>query len=153
MNCKGVQPLLSAYLDRELSGDEMLDIRAHLSECRECQFEADNLRSLKRLLMGMEAPEPPIDFESRLVASVMHPRDEPARPRRVFASALVFAGVAACSMFVTLFVISNAQRPIQTVQLHDRTIPFEIQRDQAFSGSDDPLGGAPLITAAAYGTR
>ncbi len=105
MNCKSVQNRLSAYLDRELGGDELLVLRAHLSTCRECREELDGLRALKSLLGGVPCPEPPDDLSDKLTASMLKLRYE--EPRKLFkVSAFMFAGVAACSMLGTLVALN-----------------------------------------------
>ena len=43
MNCGRVSNQLSAYLDRELTGTEMLQIRSHLTECDRCRSEHEAL--------------------------------------------------------------------------------------------------------------
>ncbi|MDR3689245.1 MAG: anti-sigma factor [Fimbriimonas sp.] len=105
MNCKSVQNRLSAYLDRELGGDELLQIRAHISTCRDCRAEADSLRALKCLLGGVSCPEPPEGLSDRLTANMMKLRhEEPRKTLRV--SALMFASVTACSMLATLLIVN-----------------------------------------------
>lgn len=149
MNCKTVQNRLSAYLDRELGGDELLQMRAHMSMCRECRCEAEGLRTLKSLLGGIECPEPPSDLPQRLTAAVLRQRfEEPRRTIRI--SALMFAGVTACSMLATLLVLNfgfgghSAQTAIRS-------------SDQAsigygpFGGADS--GDAPILSAANFGPR
>lgn len=60
MNCHKVQSLISAYVDCELSGHEMLAIRHHLSECPECNSEFESLFQIKRALgrLGSKYPHP-----------------------------------------------------------------------------------------------
>ncbi len=58
MNCRKVQSLISAYVDCELPGVEMLSIRQHLSECSECSFEYESLLRVKRVF-GSMAPKTP----------------------------------------------------------------------------------------------
>lgn len=72
MNCRRVSNLLSAYLDAELAGAEMLDIRDHLSRCPFCAREYEGLRQTKRLLgaLALRMPEVGTDFEARLRQSV-----------------------------------------------------------------------------------
>lgn len=72
LNCRRVSNLLSAYLDAELAGTEMLDIRDHLSRCPSCAREYDELRQTKRLLgtLALRTPEAGTDFETRLRQSV-----------------------------------------------------------------------------------
>ena len=50
MNCHKVQSLISAYVDSELSGLEMLAIRQHLSRCEDCREEFEALHSVKKAL-------------------------------------------------------------------------------------------------------
>lgn len=50
MNCRKVQNLISAYVDCELTGVEMLAIRHHLSGCAECRHGFDQILQIKRSL-------------------------------------------------------------------------------------------------------
>jgi len=151
MNCKSVQNRLSAYLDRELGGDELLQIRAHISSCRECRNEVDGLRALKSLLGGVSCPEPPEGLSERLTASMMKMRiEEPRKSFRV--SALMFASVAACSMLATLLFLNYGfSRHLNAP--NSRMSGSGI----ADSGSEsiDPLGDSvgPVISAANFGPR
>jgi anti-sigma factor RsiW len=67
-----VRNLLSAYLDAELAGTEMLDIRDHLSRCPSCAREQEGLRETKRLLgaLALRLPQDTTAFEAHLRQSV-----------------------------------------------------------------------------------
>ena len=71
MNCKAVQSRLSAYLDRELTGTELLELRDHLRNCDECRAEETELRQLKNLLGSLSVAEPSADLADRLCARVL----------------------------------------------------------------------------------
>lgn len=58
MNCRKVQNLLSAYLDREMSGVEMFAIRRHLSECAGCNLEFESLIVIKQALGNLPQKNP-----------------------------------------------------------------------------------------------
>jgi anti-sigma factor RsiW len=58
MNCGRVSNQLSAYLDRELTGAEMLQIRGHLSACDSCRTEYEALSRMKMMLGRLRTPEP-----------------------------------------------------------------------------------------------
>ena len=58
MLCSRVQNLLSAYLDRELTGAEMLEIRRHLRDCAPCEREREALLHVKQLLHVLPAAAP-----------------------------------------------------------------------------------------------
>jgi putative zinc finger protein len=82
MHCGRVSNLLSAYIDRELAGTEMLQIRRHLDLCSGCAAELESLRRVKSVLSAAPPHEPSGD----VVAAVMRrwsERGEDARaPRR-----------------------------------------------------------------------
>ena len=152
MNCKSVQNRLSAYLDRELGGDELLQIRAHVSVCRECRMEAEGLRSLKSLLGGVQCPEPPADLAEKLTANMMRQRYEVPR-KTVRVSALMFAGVAACSMFATLAVLNlNVVRSRNPSVLHlSGGSALDVPNAEGFGKPSFDDG--PVISAANFGLR
>jgi len=66
MNCHKVQSLISAYVDCELSGHEMLAIRQHLSECPECNAEFQSLFQVKRALGRLNSKHPHPDLAERI---------------------------------------------------------------------------------------
>lgn len=72
MNCRRVSNLLSAYVDKELAGAEMLEIRAHLSRCSHCQNEHDQLQQTKQLLgaLALRAPRDPARYEALLLRTI-----------------------------------------------------------------------------------
>jgi|YNPNPStandDraft_1061719.scaffolds.fasta_scaffold17559_2 anti-sigma factor RsiW len=72
MNCRRVANLISAYVDGELSGAEMLAIRRHLSECAECAEEYESIRLVKQAVSRLRAVVPRKDF----VAAVASRLDE-----------------------------------------------------------------------------
>jgi len=152
MNCKSVQSRLSAYLDRELGGDELLQIRAHMSVCRECRCEADGLRTLKSLLGGIQCPEPPEDLAQRLTANMLRQRyDEPRRTVRV--SALMFAGVTACSMLATLLVLNYgvARHSGESTTQKIGASSSPMAGDGPFGG--DGFGNGSILSAANFEPR
>lgn len=76
MNCGRVSNQLSAYLDRELTGTEMLQIRSHLGDCDRCRDEYEALGRIKMMLGRLRSTEPSAGF----VAATMR-RFESAAPR------------------------------------------------------------------------
>ena len=159
MNCKSVQNRLSAYVDRELTGAEMLSVRAHLSICEMCRIEEDGLRRLKQVLAASPAPEPPADLADRLMASILADRKpEPARPKWRL-NGLAFAGIAACSMAVTYVTLSVLQGqggpsgPVSAGKGSRANVAFEVERDQAMMAGTDATGGVPIISASTYASH
>ena len=151
MNCKSVQSRLSAYLDRELTGQEQLSIRDHLRDCSECRSEESAIREFKCLLGGLSEIEPPADLADRLCASVI--RYAPA-PQPMFnwrKSFLTFGAVAACSMAVTLYVTSpKPVAPVVKAPVKDN-VKYDVMQDQAYSIGYDATSGTPVSSVSNYG--
>ncbi len=62
MNCRRTRSLLSAYIDREITGYEMLEMREHLGRCTECRSEHESLLTVKRLLSALPDKEPRVEM-------------------------------------------------------------------------------------------
>jgi len=67
MHCGRVSNLLSAYIDRELAGTEMLQIRRHLEGCPGCSAAYGSLRRVKSLI----AAAPSVELSGDVTAAVM----------------------------------------------------------------------------------
>ena len=50
MNCKDCSEKLDRYVDRELSGTEVLELQLHLEGCPDCADHYEFQASLKRLV-------------------------------------------------------------------------------------------------------
>src|SRR5690349_14585766 len=105
MNCKTAQSLLSAYVDEELTGREMLQMREHLNDCPECAEEHTCVEALKRLLGASPVPEPSADFEDRLVLRVLSATHAPGDQKRI--SLLALTAIAAASMLGTMLLLNS----------------------------------------------
>jgi len=68
MNCRQVSRLVSAYMDGELTGTEMLQIRRHLDGCRACTLQYESLRYTKHLVARLSYAEPRAGFAERICA-------------------------------------------------------------------------------------
>lgn len=148
MNCKTVQARLSAYVDAELTGHEMLELRRHLDACEGCRAEERAERALKSMLGDAPAVEPPADLELRLLRALdAEPKRTPARP--LLRPAIVYAGLAAVAMFATLTFLDRTPTS-ETVAERGPDASSLIRRDQAFTASADPLSGGQAAMPASY---
>jgi hypothetical protein len=66
VNCRRTRSLLSAYVDAELTGFDMLQIRDHISRCGDCGSEHESLLSVKRILSSLPDKQPSPEFIFRL---------------------------------------------------------------------------------------
>lgn len=175
MNCCKVSRLLSAYLDSELTGAEMLAIRDHLRTCSTCQVEIQGLKVAKRL-SGCEVPQPPVGMESRLIRAVQAAKNNPlasTRPRR-FTANLSFAAASMLLVGLAAVFWSAAKEPISVpAQPYSReqgpkpppthtelagaapesmhNSDQEVQQEREFVDGSNPLSGP--ASAIAYADR
>lgn len=78
MNCRRIQHLLSAYLDRELRPGREASVRTHLEACPACRERLALLRRAASLL-DQPAPAPPAGLAERIIRAAA---SEPVRPVR-----------------------------------------------------------------------
>ena len=67
MNCRRVVNLMSAFVDGELTGTEMLTIRRHIGDCPECARERESLRATKLALARLRTVRPRKDLTACIV--------------------------------------------------------------------------------------
>jgi len=68
VSCRRIRSLLSAYIDGELTGYDMLAVREHIATCCDCQEERESLLTVKRLLGSMCDPVPDPTFVRQLAS-------------------------------------------------------------------------------------
>jgi hypothetical protein len=68
LNCQRTQSLLSAFLDGELTGEEMLLVRRHVFSCNDCHKEFVSLQVVKRLLGSLDSVDANDEWQSRVTA-------------------------------------------------------------------------------------
>jgi len=118
MNCRRVSSLISAYIDGELTGIEMLEIRRHLESCRSCTLQYESLRLTKQLLSRLAYAEPRAGLADRICKRL----DEVAVPQhlRLWHKILdyghrkltpVAAGCAALGAILAFLVSDQAGQP------------------------------------------
>lgn len=69
MNCRKAQRLLSAYIDSELTGTEMIYVRNHIYTCDNCNREYKSLLAVKRSLGVMSLKVPLSDNFAAMICS------------------------------------------------------------------------------------
>lgn len=151
MNCRRACSLISAYLDAELSGDEMASVREHIEVCQSCQSETEAIVQIKSLVSRSSDPCPSPDFEIRLIERVFG--DTPTATKRSFRIAhLLGVAVAAGAIAFALASFLAPSRGSRPVGPSDALMGSEIRHDQMYYSASDPLGGpaAPIVSVS-YG--
>lgn len=159
MNCKYVQSRLSAYVDRELSGPEVAEIRHHLSECDACRLDEAEVVALKSILGHASPVEPSEGFEDRLVAHVFGNRVPSAAPsavpsvmpgRRTWAMAAAAACLAGAATLALLPALRGSEAPTASPS-HSNDISVKIGSDQIATTSADPFSTPRIGVPVYYG--
>lgn len=70
MNCGQIDRLISAYIDGELAGVEMLAVKRHISNCPRCADEFESIRNVKRMMSGMAYVTPQRDLTSLICTRI-----------------------------------------------------------------------------------
>jgi anti-sigma factor RsiW len=66
MNCHRVQSELSAFLDGRIAADAKESVANHLSECRDCERNWNELYGLRSAVRGLATAAPPARLETQL---------------------------------------------------------------------------------------
>lgn len=149
MDCRRVEPLLSAYLDHELAGAESLEVRRHLSHCSHCQREADSIRDLKSRLAAFPSIGPAAELPPTLDADTVY------WPKTGLRNALLGLGLAVASMLVTFAVVNRPVRhePTELAKTANSR-SLDAAADRAYVTSADPVsGGVPVLSVGYSGDR
>lgn len=113
MNCRSAEPLLSAFLEDDLSQNERRNLESHLLSCRRCSQAARELRATLVLLQTIPEVETSPHFEADLLARIRSGEGlrpsviewlrtylEPARLRPLF-----LAGAGACAIWISVLLV------------------------------------------------
>ena len=159
MNCKSTVEMLSAYLDRELGATERNAVRVHLAECDRCRADERELRALKGLLLGVRAPEPTPDFETRLMARLHSEASSPSLPRFSLPRLRPviigqFGGMALAAALAVVVVTHGTSprrvNPAPSPRLDDAVARADdqvyAQHSEAYHLAADNAYGAPLLS-------
>lgn len=150
MTCRNVEVKLSAFVDAELSGREMIAIREHLSGCESCQIELEALSTVRRMIQdSVETPPLPEGMEERLMAAL----DAQDRQARRPSPRLVLAGGLVCALAMLGFVSVNRKMEQEREKQFVERVERRLRSDIVFVSDGDAISGTPIVTATTYGRR
>lgn len=115
MNCWRVQHLLSAYIDSELTGTEMIAVRHHIDSCEACKREYASILAVKKCL-GLMATKRPVskDLANKICSRVSYERSNQHAyrdaPSFVIALSMIckFKYYAISAAIIVLFLVMGA---------------------------------------------
>lgn len=147
MGCIFSKSTISAYVDGELTGVEMLRVRAHLRECAQCAQAAEEMKSVKQALISLRTVPPPAGLADRLCEAIAdaRPLSPVARtferlrgafsPRRRVRVAWTVAAAAACMLFAVLLTGIHNESPLVSAQpLNEYAVQHEMVDLADFQG-------------------
>ncbi len=120
MQCEDIKDLLSAYIDNELSKDEVRLVEAHLFTCAGCAAELDRLRAAITRVAGLARPEMSEAAAARLAAAVnaslaagqvSHRREETKSRWRWLAGPAFLSAAAAVGAVAVAVVVWQGAAP------------------------------------------
>ena len=140
MECKKFQSLASTYLDRQLTDDEAVAYRAHLSACGDCRLHLAEVEQASLMLRELLTPETPRELRGYVMREVAgHARKEitvaqravgwltKLNPRLVAYS----AGSVISAMLFALVFSGFRPIPVPAVEANETALIFPV-----VSGSD-----------------
>lgn len=98
MNIHENTALLDAFVDGELTSDEMVQVQAHLDECPECRAYVDDAMAIRAAFPTAEDLPLPADFAKNVMAAVT--KTPQSRPKKQPWGKL--AAAAACLALIVL---------------------------------------------------
>ncbi len=103
-----------------LGADEHDVLLAHAASCERCQSELDGLASAAdRLLLLAREAEPPVGFESRVLASIGEARERSPHRRRILVAAAAVLLVAVVGLGVTRLARDHRLAALDRVDVRD----------------------------------
>lgn len=139
MGCHRVRNHLSAYLDRELTGSEMLEIREHIRWCEECRGEYHTLLRVKSLVNSLPELTPSPEVMNKLRVRLDAERRSPQRLFRGPMSVVVSTVAAALAALVIFSYLTSETDVTDTY-----AGPNPGDADRLLVGTD-PTGVSPIL--------
>jgi len=112
MKCDLPIELLSGYLDKELSEEELIRVEKHLAQCLACRQEFEELKKLDEHLRKAAVEEPSREFVFNLNRQIMEKIRKKARVS-IFKFAPIFVPVAVAVLALIILVnLPEASKPV-----------------------------------------
>lgn len=111
--CQFFRPLLSAYLDGEISGEERRKLLAHLAECEDCRLWLEDYLHLRERLRHLPpTPPPPRHLEHDLWQRLGQAERHQSRSHRI----RLMVATSALGLLVILVALLTGNLGLQRIQ-------------------------------------
>jgi len=162
MNCSNVSAKLSAYLDGEICGTEMMMIRSHLQYCPSCESELEEIQAIKRLMVALPGAEPSESLVERLKSRIAVESGVASTRAWWLLPQIWVPAAAAVAIGLLVFTRQGQATPItpklDPTNRMDRVVVetsprFNAEFDQALQAGADPIGGSSPIMTVKHGSQ
>ena len=148
--CEEFAPLLSAFVDGELTEEERAEVLAHVSECEKCRRLLGELTALHAALGELEDEDVPAGFTGGVMAAVRAEKAAAKPQVKKRSTWRRWMPMAACAAIVALAAAVTIPRTAMKQEAAERCAG----RARRTGGSGDVFdGGAAQRSAARYGRR
>jgi hypothetical protein len=142
MNCSQIEILLPAYLEADLSAEEMAGIQSHLAECASCREVLNGFTQLDGLLAERRLEVPPAH---RTILAVLS-RFGPGRAKQLLDALFSMPGIISQSFLITGIVLFVYRRYIENLLAGEFSIAsFLVQLGMAINSILMNLTGGDVL--------
>jgi len=145
MSSPHVRPMLSAYLDGEVTPAERAQVERHLAGCVECARVLAEYRQIGGNIRGLARPQPPLTLH-RDVWTAIEARENQAAWVPALGTLLRFGGVAAVLVVAVVAILQLWPKPTQVAAAQVR-YPLPNQRNLGVNTQVDILFAKPVSPA------
>lgn len=135
MNCRACENLISAYVDGELTGWQMIEVRRHIEACPECVRELKEFRILKSALSSSVDLTPDESLHTRMMAGI---EKKTAVKSRKWTMASLAVASAVFAVFAASAVFARLNQPLRETSA-DVERPFNAASDRVYASGADPF--------------
>jgi len=146
--CRAIRPLLSAYMDNEVSPTELRAIGEHVATCAECAAVLAEYREMRALVRALPQPLPPGNLQGAVFA-----RATPICRRRAawieFGQRSIAIGALAVALIAIVLTGSLVMRQSAVgagIAAFDKTPPLVVAWDPAPGNANSRLNQPVRIT-------
>lgn len=119
MKCQQYSELLTAFIDDEITGPEMVRLHEHLQGCPSCARRIESLKSLQEMfreeILSLEPVAPPAGFSRKILAGIATPSEAQGKPRPFRRNMRAFATytslIAAAVLLFLFWFLGKGENP------------------------------------------
>ena len=146
--CEEFAPLLSAFVDGELTEEERAEVLAHVSECEKCRRLLGELTALHAALGELEDEDVPAGFTEGVMAAVRAEKAAKKPQTKKRSAWRRWMPMAACAAIVALAAAVTIPRTAMKQEANDAAPAAPAaQEDQAMFSMAAPSSDCLLYTS------